>query len=322
MGLQPARCNAHLLCRAASFGYSECPTPAQSETMPDTAPDSVDSSKALAALRDELDRIDDNIHDLLMLRAEVVERVGALGAKGRTPIRPGREAAIIHRLLARHRGPLPKRVLPRIWRELLAATTAMQASYVIAVCDPSEGQTAGYVSLGREHFGASTDMRIHSSPAQALAEVSSGAAIAAVLPMPSEDEPQRAAWWTALMQQDAPRIHVVARLPFWAPRAEGASQARALVVSIAPPDPSPADHSLIGVELPPETSRARITTLFADAGLPPLGLILRRDQHASLALVIVDGFVTDFDQRLANLAVPHKPVVIGAYAKPVDGESA
>ena len=265
--------------------------------MPDNAPDQVDPTEALAALRAELDRIDDDIHDLLMLRAEVVERVGALGAKGRTPIRPGREAAIIQRLLARHHGSLPKRVLPRIWRELLAATTAMQASYVIAICDPSEGQAAGYVSLGREHFGASTDMRIHSSPAQALADISSGTAIAAVLPMPTEDETQRAAWWTALLQQDAPRIYVVARLPFWAPRAEGTTQARALVVSVAPPDPSPSDHSLIGLELPPETSRARVTSLFNEAGLPPLGLILRREPHASLVLV-------------------------DAYAQPVDGESA
>jgi chorismate mutase / prephenate dehydratase len=292
------------------------------DTTPDTSDPAGDPATALAALRAELDRIDDDIHDLLMRRAEVIERVAATGAKGRVPFRAGREAEIVHRLLARHHGPLPRRVLPRIWREMLAATTAMQADYVIAVCDPSEGQTAGYVSLGREHFGASTDMRIHSSPAQALADVSSGAAIAAVLPMPSEDEPPRAAWWTALLQQDAPRIHVVARLPFWAPRAEGASQSRALVVSVVPPDASPADHTLIGLELPPETSRARVAALFTDAGLPPLGLILRRDQHASLVLVDVDGFVAETDPRLASLDVPHKPVVIGAYAKPVGGESA
>ena len=35
----------------------------------------------LAALRAELDRIDDDIHDLLMQRAEIVGRVGASAAK-------------------------------------------------------------------------------------------------------------------------------------------------------------------------------------------------------------------------------------------------
>ena len=36
-----------------------------------------DDSKTLDALRREIDQIDDSIHDLLMQRAAVVERVGA-----------------------------------------------------------------------------------------------------------------------------------------------------------------------------------------------------------------------------------------------------
>ena len=241
------------------------------------------------------------------------------------PFRPGREAAIIHRLLARHQGSLPKRVLPRIWRELFAATTAMQGPYVIAVAapvDPQDALTGGYVSLAREHFGGSTDLRIHSSPAQALADVASGAAVAAVLPMPQEEEALSQAWWTALMQRDNPRIHVVARLPFWSPRADGATQARALVVSVAPPDASPADHTLIAMEVPQDLSRARITSLFTDAGLKPLGMILRRDPHASLLLVDTDGFVTEDDPRFTHFPATLRPIVLGAYAKPVDGESA
>jgi len=282
---------------------------------------------ALAGLRAELDRIDDAMHDLLMQRALVVGRVGALGAKGRTALRPGREAAIIQRLLDRHQGDLPRRVLPRIWRELFSATTAMQGPYVIAIADSpksGEAQLGGHEALAREHFGAATDMRVHSSPSQAMADVSAGAAIAAVLPMPSEDDDPRNAWWTALLQNDTPRIHIVARLPYWSPRAEGATQARALVVSTAAPDPSPHDHTLIGLEVLADTSRARITTLFTEVGLPPLGLLLRRAPHDTMAMVLadVDGFVTDDDPRLAKLASPHKAVVLGAYAKPVGGEPA
>jgi hypothetical protein len=236
--------------------------------------------------------------------------------------RPGREAAIIHRLLARHEGNLPRRVLPRMWRELFAATTAMQGPYVIAVADAPN--TEGHQSLAREHFGASTDFRIHSSPSQAMADLSSGAAIAAVLPMPGEDDEPRHAWWTALLQNDTPRIHIVARLPFWSPRADGATPARALVVSTAAPDPSPHDHTLIGLEVPADMSRARISALFAEAGLPALGLLLRRAPQDVVAMVLadVDGFVTEDDPRLASLASPHKAVVLGAYAKPVGGEPA
>ena len=66
-----------------------------------TAPLAPDTeAHSLAALRAEIDRMDDALHDLLMRRAEVVAQVGALHAKGRVPLRPGREASIVRRLLA------------------------------------------------------------------------------------------------------------------------------------------------------------------------------------------------------------------------------
>ena len=284
-------------------------------------------AESLASFRSELDRIDDAMHDLLMQRAEVVTRIAALGAKGPVALRPGREADIIRRLLRRHTGGLPKRVLPRIWRELFAGTTAMKGNYAITVCEVgatgAEASAGGFVSLAREHFGAATALRVHRSPAQAIAEVSAGTAIAAVLPMPSEEDQVRSAWWTALLPRDEPRIHVVARLPFWAPRAEGAPQVRALVVSAAAPDRSERDHSLIGLELPHDMSRARLTAALTEAGFVSHGTLLRRDPNdpLALALVDVDGHVTEDDPRLAALATRRPPVVLGAYAVPVDGDS-
>ena len=50
----------------------------------------------------ELDRIDDQLHALLMQRALVVEQVATSGKRG--AFRPGREASIIRRLLRRHGG--------------------------------------------------------------------------------------------------------------------------------------------------------------------------------------------------------------------------
>ena len=275
----------------------------------------------LATLRAELDRLDDQVHDLLMARARVVEQVAALGAKGPVALRPGREADIIRRLLARHTGKLPRLVLPRLWRELFAATTSMQGQYVVAVCETQPG--GGFVAAAREHFGMLTPLRAHRSPAQALAEVSRGTATVAVLPMPAEDEPLSAAWWTALLQRDEPRIHVVARLPFWSPRPEGSPGVRALVVATVAPDASQRDRSLIGLELPGEMSRARLTAAIAEAGLSLGGSILRRDPHdpTARALLDVEGLVADDDPRLALLSASRPPVVLGAYAVPVDGET-
>ena len=121
----------------------------------------------LAALRAELDRIDDALHALLMQRARVVERVARSGK--RSAYRPGREASIIRRLLRQHSGTLPAQTLVRIWRELLAGTTAMQGPFAVAVCEPDAG--AGFTQAAREHFGALTPLHVYGSPAQAMAEV-------------------------------------------------------------------------------------------------------------------------------------------------------
>jgi len=272
----------------------------------------------LAALRAELDRVDDALHDTLMRRAELVAQVGALGAKGPVPLRPGREAAIVRRLLARHRGGLAPAAIARIWRELLAGTTSQQRPMLITVCEPASGPSL--LALAREHFGALTPVSARTTPAQAISDVSSGAATAAVLPVPAEGEPPASAWWTALMQRDDPRIHVVARLPFWAAsRPEGTPQGQALVVSAASPDPSGADRSLLGLELPLESSRARLAASLSGAGLVPLKLILRRDPGASSAhaLAEVPGFLEEADPRLSALSSLRPPVVLGAYAIPI-----
>lgn len=269
-------------------------------------------------MRAELDGIDDALHDLLMRRARVVERVAQAGKRG--AYRPGREASIIRRLLRRHSGELPPQTLVRIWRELLAGTTAMQGPLAVAVCERDGG--AGFTQVAREHFGALTPLHAYGSPAQALAEVSRGAATVAVLPMPLETDTNRDAWWTALLQKDEPRMHVVGRLPFWAPRPEGTPGVQALVVATVEPDASEHDRSLLGLELASDISRARLTSALTSARLAPEGMILRRDQGAPAAhaLVEVGGFLTDDDPRLTGLdALLRRPVVLGSYAIPETG---
>ncbi len=272
----------------------------------------------LAALRGELDLLDDALHDLLLQRATVVEQVGQL--KGRIALRPGREAAIIRRLVARHAGPFPAAHLVRVWRELIGGMTALQGPYSLAICDPEPG--APYVAAAREHFGALVPLRTYRTPAQAIGEISAGSASAAVLPMPTEEESAAAAWWTALLHKDDPRIHVTACLPFWAPRPEGAPKVRAFVVCAAPPDPSGADRSLLGLEVALEQSRARLTQGLAAAGFQAGAIVLRRDPGAGSARMLVDvaGFVTEDDPRLARLAFTMRPpIVLGAYAVPIEG---
>ena len=275
----------------------------------------------LPALRAELDRLDDAMHALLLKRAKVVEHVARSGK--RAAFRPGREASIIRRLLQNHSGSLPPQTLVRMWREMLAGTTAMQGPFTIAVYEPE--RDAAFTQVAREHFGALTPLHAFGSPAQVLGEVARGAAAVGIMPIPAETDSARDAWWTGLLQNEQPRMYVVARLPFWAsPRPDSAPAAQALVVATTAPDASEADRSVLGLELDMDVSRARLTSAFATAGLQLGAVILRRTQGATVALGLADveGFVADDDPRLARLrSVQRPPLVLGAYAVPATGAS-
>lgn len=278
-------------------------------------------ARQLAEARARLNSIDDQIHALLIERAEVVKtRVGTSGKS--TPLRPGRQAAVIRRLLEKHSGALPAKNLVCLWLELMAGGTAIQGELVVAVCDTDPQH--GYMQLAREYFGSLVRVLALRSPAQALAEVSAGKAAIAVLPVPTEDEGPREAWWTSLLQKDDPRIHVIARLPFWRDRPVGGTDVKALVVGRAAPDPSGEDRSLVGLECAADISRARLTGLLESAGLKPVSVVLRRDAGSPVAqaLIEVDGLIDDAEPRLGRLdPALRRPVVLGAYAVGVGGQA-
>ena len=270
-------------------------------------------SGGLPALRAELDRIDDAVHDLLIQRAEIVEYVARSGKPA--AFRPGREASIIRRLLGRHRGSLPPVSLVRIWRELLAGTTSMQGGFSLAVCDSDHG--ASLTQLAREHFGALTPLRTYVSAGQALVDVSQGFASVAVLPYPSESDN----WWVALLHHE-PRLHIIGRLPFWKPRPDGAPAAQAIVVASTPPDASQDDGSFLGLECDGDVSRTRLSSELSAVGLKPETMVLGRQQGSPVTnvLVEVEGYLSDDDPRLVHMGtVLRRPIVLGSYAMPVGG---
>ncbi|MFC7476709.1 chorismate mutase [Dankookia sp. GCM10030260] len=274
----------------------------------DTAPP---PENPLAALRGEIDRLDDQLHDLVMRRAEVVASLAASRVKGgASPLRPGREAMILRRLLGRHHGDLPPGALVRLWREILASSSAMQGGFTVAVYarDPEQPR------LARDHFGSATPVRSMPTAARALAAVGSGEAQVAVLPLPEEGEPLDRAWWMGL---DAPRLQVVARLPFWAANAENLPEAYAVTPGAA--DPSGADRSLLRLELADDRGRAQIMGALAAAGLTPRSLLTRRDGGVVRALAEVDGVVAEGDPRLAALPFD-RALPLGFYAVPERGD--
>jgi chorismate mutase len=258
----------------------------------------------LAAVRAALDEVDDALHALMKRRAAIVAALAASRAKSGPPLRAGREAAILRRLLANHSGPLPAAFLVRIWREIISSSLAQQGGFTLSV------QGAAAEAAARLQFGPLTPLRRHETAAGALADVTAAEADAAILPAAGSEAPGGAAWWTLL---DPPRLFVVARLPILAETA----MPQADVVTTVAPDPSGADRSLIRAEVPPGLSRAAIAAGFASAGLPAAELQVRREAGRAFALAEVPGFLRPEEPRLARLPYP-RAVLLGAFAEPLE----
>lgn len=259
----------------------------------------------LNSVRAQLDAIDDALHDLLMRRAEVVAGLAASRAKaGGGTLRPGREAAILRRLLSRHQGPLPRAALVRFWREMLMASVRQQGPFQLAV----HTRDAATPRLATEHFGLLTTTRGFATPAGALAAVTGGECNAAVLPFPQDSDTPDAEWWPAL---DAPQLSVIARLPVYADRR---SDTDALLVAPGAPDASGDDRTLLLVEALPDTPRDAPVRALAGLGITARAILVRRAPGLSRFLLELDGL------HLTAPALPFpRTRILGGYACPIRG---
>ena len=91
-----------------------------------------EAKPTLDALRAEIDAIDDQLHGLIMQRAQVALSIGALkNSHGPEAgfMRPSREARLLRRLAAKEDGPLPKAVVIRLWREIIAGVLRLQGPF-------------------------------------------------------------------------------------------------------------------------------------------------------------------------------------------------
>ncbi|HSV28893.1 MAG TPA: chorismate mutase [Candidatus Omnitrophota bacterium] len=272
---------------------------------------------SLDAVRAEIDRIDDRLHDLLMERTALVERVAAAkAADAGVPLRPGREAQILRRLTARHAGPFPKAALVRIWREIMGALVGLQGPFSMGVFQPERG--AGYIELARNHFGTTCPMVVHVSPGHVVRMVADGQTSVGVVPVPGDNDAEP--WWLALASEAENLPRVVARLPVIP--SERPEPLEALIVARRPHDDTGDDRTLIVVETSPDVSRDRLRGLLATAALEPSAMVAthRRDD-SWLHLVEVTGCLQQGDPALATLVGAKDPVrhvsVIGGYPVPL-----
>ena len=279
------------------------------------------SKAPLEELRREIDQIDNQIHDLLMRRAQVVERIGAAKGPGGVFLRPGREAVILRRLMARHTGSFPAAVVVRMWREMITALTRLQGPFAVAVYAPEDRR--GFWDVARDHYGSFVPMTAVNTPAAAVRAVSEGTATVGVVPYPAEDDGDP--WWRFLVSSDGRTPRVVARLPFGGKGNARGENRDALAIALIPHEPTGDDRTLLGIELGYDLSRGRLKETLESVGLPAVSFCTwhgRESNGPSQHLVEIADFVDNEDARLAALVerlgdIPVRVNTIGGYAVPL-----
>jgi chorismate mutase/prephenate dehydratase len=273
---------------------------------------------SLDELRRRIDQLDEAMHDVLMQRAEVVAAVARLKqADGAPPLRPGREAQILRRLLVRHHGPFPRAMLARIWRELLSGTIAIQTEMQIAVFMPNNA--TGLWDLARDQYGSQTPMTGFRTAGEVVGAVSAGRAMLGILPVPGQGDTE--AWWRLLIPGDIPKPRVIARLPFGA-RGNAREGGDAFVIGAIEPEPSGIDRSLYIIETAKDLSRTRVPAALSSAGLSATALASTVLPGESVAqLIEFEGWILPDDTRLkealTSLSGVLRDAPLGGYAQPL-----
>ena len=164
----------------------------------------------LTDLRQEIDRIDEAMHRLLMERGEIIDRLIAVKktSESGSAFRPGREASMMRSLASRHRGLLPLDTVESIWRVIIATFTYVQAPYSVHA-DMSGGDALMRDST-RFHFGFTVPLVPHAGAAAVIDAVASSRGDLGIFRL--DQGASAGAWWASLTKPASAKI--IARLPF------------------------------------------------------------------------------------------------------------
>jgi chorismate mutase/prephenate dehydratase len=142
-----------------------------------------EDSASLTAVRDEIDRLDEQIQDLINERAKLAFRVRQSKGGARDAVnfyRPEREAQVLRKLRERNQGPLSDSEMLRLFREIMSACLAQQEPLKIAYLGPEGTFTQQAV---HRHFGHSVHANSLPTIDEAFEQVQSGDADFGVVPV-------------------------------------------------------------------------------------------------------------------------------------------
>ncbi len=147
---------------------------------------------ALAALRHEIDLVDDELLALFQKRLAIAAKVGLAKDAPHGPhtkLRPDREQTVLSRVLA-NADPENRQAVEGLWREIVGWGLARQGQLQVQVWAPVDPTRA--FDGARHRFGTAASIRMVRDPQAALAFAAEGKGVA-VLAVNTDD-----AWWVGL----------------------------------------------------------------------------------------------------------------------------
>lgn len=142
----------------------------------------------LLALRQQIDTVDREIHDLINRRAEIALQVAkAKQANEENPefYRPEREAQVLRNIMARNKGPVDNEKVAKLFREIMSICLAMEEPQRIAYLGPDGTFT---LAAALKHFGQAASTTPMNTINDVFREVESGAAKYGVVPVENSSE--------------------------------------------------------------------------------------------------------------------------------------
>ncbi len=136
---------------------------------------------ALEKLREKINKIDQQLVELLNARADVVVEVGKHKSKTGGPIyAPDREAQVLEKITQINKGPLPDKCLKAIWREMMSGSFFLERPLRIGYLGPQGSFTHTAAML---KFGQSVDYEPVADILSTFGEVSKGHCDLALVPI-------------------------------------------------------------------------------------------------------------------------------------------
>lgn len=146
--------------------------------------------KELGVLRQQIDSIDKQMHELLNRRAACAQQVAEVklkhqGTQDAVFYRPEREAQVLRAVMERNPGPLPDKEVARLFREIMSVCLALEEPMKVAFLGPKGTFTQ---QAAHKHFGHAAQALPLNSLDQVFREVTAGNAHYGVVPIENSTE--------------------------------------------------------------------------------------------------------------------------------------